>query len=116
MRRKRRRFRCGGWGSGATENDRVRAVLVVTQRKTQAVAEARIIEECFTACSGGMFDATAPLFAQASTRFSTAPEPKGTLAIRRPTGIALANQVALDPKALDAALADFLKKRSDGFG
>lgn len=46
----------------------------------------------------------------------TAPEPKGTLAIRRPTGIALANQVVLDPNALDAALADFLKKRSDAFG
>lgn len=42
-----------------------------------------------------------------------APEPKGTIGIRRPTGMALATRVGIDPLALDAALADFLKQRSD---
>lgn len=52
----------------------------MTQRKTQAVADARIIEECFTACSGGVFDAMAPLFAQASTRFNARDYLTGLLA------------------------------------
>lgn len=55
-------------------------ILVVRQRKTQAVAEASIIEECFTACSAGVFDAMAPLFAQASTRFNARDYLKGLLA------------------------------------
>jgi SRSO17 transposase len=58
----------------------LRVILVVIQRKTQAVAEARIIEESFTTCSGGVFDAMAPLFAQASTRFNARDYLAGLLA------------------------------------
>jgi hypothetical protein len=43
MRRVRRRFRCGGWRLlFATRRDRSRMVLVVIQRKTQAVGVAAV--------------------------------------------------------------------------
>ncbi|THV38643.1 hypothetical protein [Glycomyces buryatensis] len=43
----------------------------------------------------------------------TRPNPRLTVAVRRPSGIAVANRLAVDPIGLDTALAEFLKRRSD---
>ncbi|THV42682.1 hypothetical protein [Glycomyces buryatensis] len=40
-------------------------------------------------------------------------KPEVTIAVRRPTGIAVANLFDLEPAELDSALSEFLKRRSD---